>query len=172
MIYQSMERCNISYEDMNELAYGYTYIMFQYHKLVSVDRNNHKIVVYDTDSGETVNTIEQCGSDILVSDRGIVYKDLDYNIWLREWESEESKLLYDMAENDHKFVNYGTYDNQYIYGFYESDNECTLVEIMWDGGCRTGRVFENVSKSVELGLSAHNGVISFRQDGHVVFEHN
>ena len=36
----------------------------------------------------------------------------------------------------------------------------------------TGRVFENVSKSVELGLSANNGVISFRQDEHVVFEHN
>ena len=172
VIYQSMERCNISYEDINELAYGYSNIMLQYHKVVYVDRNNHKIIVYDADSGGTVNTIEQCGSDILVSDRGIVYKDLDYNIWLRDWESEDSRLLYDMAENDHRFVNYGTYDNQYIYGFYEDDNNCTLVEIMWDGGCRTGRVFENVSKSVELGLSANNGVISFRQDGHVVFEHN
>ena len=172
VIYQSMGRCNISYEDMNQLAYGYTYIMLQYHKLVSVDRNNNKIVVYDTDSGETVHTIERCGSDILVSDRGIVYKDPDYNIWLRDWESEDSKLLYDMAGNDYKFVNYGTYDNRYIYGFYEDDNKCTLVEIMWDGGCRTGRVFENVSKSVELGFSANNGVISFRQDGHVVFEHN
>ena len=77
-----------------------------------------------------------------------------------------------MAENNNKFVNYGTYDTQYIYGFYEDDNECTLVEIMWDGGCKTGRVFENVSKSVELDLSANNGVISFRQDEHVVFEHN
>ena len=170
MIYQSMDHCNISYENMNELAYGYSSIMLQYHKVVYVDTKNNKIIVYDADSGETVNTIEQCGSDILVSDRGIVYKDPDYNIRLREWESEDSRLLYDMAENDNKFVNYGTYDNQYIYGFYEGDNECTLVEIMWDGGYTTGRVFENVSKSVELGLSANNGVISFRQDGRVVFE--
>ena len=77
-----------------------------------------------------------------------------------------------MAENDNKFVNYGTYDNQYIYGFYEDNNECTLVKIMWDGGCTTGRVFENLSRSIELGLSANNGVISFRQDEHIVFEHN
>lgn len=172
VIYQNMDNCNISYEDINELAYGYSNIMLQYHKVVYVDRENNKIIVYDADSGETVNTIEQCGSDILVSDRGIVYKDLNHNIWLREWESEDSSLLYDMAEHDNKFVNYGTYDNQYIYGFYEDDNKCTLVEIMWDGGCRTGRVFENVSKSVELGLSANNGVISFLQDGYVVFEHN
>ena len=172
VIYRNMDNCNISYEDINELAYGYSSIMLQYHKVVYVDSKNNKIIVYDADSGEMVNTIEQCWSGILVSDRGIVYKDLDYNIWLREWESEDSRLLYDMAENDNKFVNYGTYDNQYIYGFYEGDNECTLVEIMWDGGCTTGRVFENVSKSVELGLSANNGVISFRQDDHVVFEHN
>lgn len=172
VIYQSMDHCNISYEDMNELAYGYSSIMLQYHKVVYVDTKNNKIIVYDADSGEPVNTIEQCWSGILVSDRGIVYRDLDYNIWLREWESESSRLLYDMAENDNKFVNYGTYDNQYIYGFYEGDNECTLVEIMWDGGHTTGRVFENVSKSVELGLSANNGVISFRQDGQVVFDYN
>ena len=172
VIYRNMDNCNISYEDINELAYGYSSIMLQYHKVVYVDRKNNKIIVYDADSGEKVNTIEQCWSDMLVSDRGIVYKDLDYNIWLREWESKDSRLLYDMTENDNKFVNYGTYDNQCIYGFYEGDNECTLVEIMWDGGCITGRVFENVSKSVELGLSANNGVISFRQDEHVVFEHN
>ena len=172
VIYQNLDNCHISYEDINELAYGYSNIMLQYHKVVYVDRKNNKIIIYDADSGETVNTIEQCLGDILVSDRGIVYKDMDYNIWLREWESEDSGLLYDMAENDNKFVNYGTYDNQYIYGFYEDDNECTLVEIMWDGGCTTGRVFENVSKSVDLGLSANNGVISFWQDEYVVFEQN
>ena len=172
VIYRNMDNCNISYEDINELAYGYSSIMLQYHKVVYVDSKNNKIIVYDADSGEKVNTIEQCWIGILVSDRGIVYKDLDYNIWLREWENEDSKLLYDMAEYNNKFVNYGTYDNQYIYGFYEDDNECTLVKIMWDGGCTTGRVFEDVSKSVELGLSANNGVISFRQDEHVVFEHN
>ena len=172
VIYRNMDNCNISYEDINELAYGYSSIMLQYHKVVYVDSKNNKIIVYDADSGEKVNTIEQCWIGILVSDWGIVYRDLDYNIWLREWESKDSKLLYDMAENDNKFVNYGTYDNQYIYGFYEDDNECTLVKIMWDGGCTTGRVFENVSKSVELGLSANNGVISFQQDEHVVFEHN
>lgn len=172
MVYQNMDHCNILYEDINNLAYGYTSIMFQYHKFVYEDINNNKVIVYDTDSGETVNMIEQCEIGILVSDRGIVYRDLDYNIWLREWENEDSTLLYDMAANDNKFVNYGTYDNQYIYGFYEDGNECTLVELMWDGGFKTGRVFENVSKAVELRFSANNGVISFLQDGHVVFEHN
>ena len=146
--------------------------MFQYHKFVYEDKKNNKIIVYDTDSGETVSIIEQCEIGILVSDRGIVYRDPDYNIWLREWENEDSTLLYDMAANDNKFVQYGTYDNQYIYGFYEDGNECTLVQLMWDGGCKIGRVFENVSKVVELRFSANNGVISYLQDGHVVFEPN
>ena len=173
VIYQNMDHCNILYEDINELAFGYTSIMFQYHKFIYRDGKNNKIIVYDTDSGETVNMIEQCVVlNILVSDRGIVYRDPDYNIWLREWESEDSTLLYDMAANDNKFVNYGTYDNQYIYGFYEDGNECTLVELMWDGGYKIGRVFENVGKAFELRFSANNGVISFLQDGHVVFEHN
>ena len=172
MVYQNMDHCNILYEDINNLAYGYTSIMFQYHKFVYEDRNNNKVIVYDTDSGETVNIIEQCEIGILVCDRGIVYRDPDYNIWLREWENENSTLLYDMAANDNKFVQYGTYDNQYIYGFYEDDNECTLVKLMWDGGYKIGRVFENVSKAVELRFSANNGVISFLQDGHVVFEPN
>lgn len=170
VIYQNMDNCNISYEDINELAYGYSSIMLQYHKVVYVDRKNDKVIVYDADSGEMVNTIEQCWSDILVSDRGIVYKDLDYNIWLREWGSTDSKLLYDMAENDNKFVNYGTLDDQCIYGFYEDGNECTLVEIMWEGGCKTGKTFKDVKKAIDLGFSVNNGVISYLQDGHYYFE--
>lgn len=169
-IYQQLDKCSIAHEDINALALHYTNIMFQYNKIIYLDRKNNKIDVYDADSGEMVNTIEQCGSDILVSDRGIVYKDLDYNIWLREWGSEDSKLLYDMVENDNKFVNYGTLDDQYIYGFYEDNNKCTLVEIMWEGGCKTGKIFESENKAIELGFSVNNGVISYLQDGYYIFE--
>ena len=79
MIYQQLDKCYIVHEDINALVFHYTNIMFQYHKFIYLDRKNNRIVVYDADSGETVNTIEQCGSDILDGDRGI------YNIWLREW---------------------------------------------------------------------------------------
>lgn len=170
IIYQQLDKCNIVHEDINALAFHYTNIMFQYHKFIYLDRKNNTIVIYDADSGKTLNTIEQCGSDILVSDRGIVYKDLDYNIWLREWGSEDSKLLYDIVENDNKFVNYGTLDDQYIYGFYEDNNKCTLVEIMWEGGCKTGKAFENEKQAIKLGFSVNNGVISYLQDGYYVFE--
>lgn len=172
ILYQQLDRCGISHEDINTLAFGYINMVFQYHKLVCLDRENNKIVVWDTDSGEVINRIEQCGSDILMGERGIVYRDLENNIWLKAWGQEESNCLYDMSEYDNQFVNYGTFDDQYIYGFYENEEACTLVKVKWEGGCETGRTFENTRMALELEFSANNGVISFVQDGHRIFEDN
>lgn len=170
IVFQQLDKCGILHENIYAMAPGYINMMFQYHKLVYLNSQDNSIFVYDTDSGEKINTIEQCGSDILVDYRGIVYKDLENNILLREWGQEDSAVLYDMEENDNKFINYGTFDEQYIYGFYESDDECLLVRIKWEGGCEEGRIFNGVGKAVELEFSANNGVISFRQDGHRIFE--
>lgn len=170
LLYQQLDRCGIPHEDINALAFGYVNMMFQYHKLVYLDRQDNKIMIYSTDSEKTIKIIDQCGSDVLVGDRGIVYKDLENNVLLRKWEGEDSKLLYDISEYNNNAVNYGTFDDHYIYGFYENGDECTLVKIKWEGGCEIGRTFEDVRIAVELGFSASNGVISFLQDGHRVFE--
>lgn len=170
ILYQKLDKCCILREEINELVFGYVSIMFQYHKLVCLDREENRIIVYDVDSGESINTINNCGSDILVCGQGIVYKDSKKNILLREWNDENDVVLYDISEHGGKIVNYGTFDKQYIYGFYENSNECTLVKISWAGVCETSRTFEGVDLAVELGFSANNGVISFLQDGRRIFE--
>lgn len=170
LVYKALDRCGILREDMSALAYGYTDMMFRYHKAVCCDGQNNKIIVYDTDSGEIINLIEQCMSDVLVSEEGIVYKDLNNNILFREWEEKDSRMLYDVSENDNISVNYGTFDDQYIYAFRENENECTLIKISWEGECETGRKFENVTRAFELGFSINDGVTSFLQDGCRIFE--
>lgn len=169
-IYQQMAKCGIPQENINAFLPGYTNAAFQYHKFVYLDRNSEKIIVYDTDSGEKLSELENCGSDLLLTERGFVYKDLAQNIYYREWESQTSKLLYDVRENQGLTVNYGTYDNEYIYGFYENSGECILVKISWEGECVKDKIFQNINKAVEIGFSVNNGVRSYWQNGHIIFE--
>lgn len=169
-IYQEMAQCGISQENINAFAAGYTNAAFQYHKFVYLDRNNEKIIVYDTDSGEKLSELERCGSDLLLTEKGFVYKDLEQNIYFRKWESQTSELLYNVGEHQGLTVNYGTYDNQYIYGFYENDEESILVKISWEGECTKDKVFQNINKAVEISFSINNGVRSYLQNGHIIFE--
>ncbi len=170
VLYQQLDRCGILHEDISALAYGYINTMLQYQKLVYLDRQNNKIIIYDTESGEIINLIDQCESDVLVTEWGIVYKDLDNNILFRKWIEEDSEMLYDISENNDIFVNYGTFDDQYIYGFDESENECILIKITWEGKCETDKEFENEGIAVNLGFSINNGIISFLHDGYRIFE--
>lgn len=79
-------------------------------------------------------------------------------------------MLYEMSENDNRYINYGTFDEQYIFGFYEDGDECTLVKIKWEGGIEIGRTFEDEKFCQDLELSTNDGVVSYIQDGYRVFE--
>lgn len=170
IVYQILDNCGISHTDINNLLFGYVTMIFEYQKLLYFDEQKKEITVYDTKSGKKIDTLDQCRSDVLISDRGIIYKDLENDILLKKWDTEEPSILYDMSENDNRYINYGTFDEQYIFGFYVDGDDCTLVKIKWEGGSEIGRTFEDEKFCKDLRLSANNGVVSYMQDGYRVFE--
>lgn len=169
-VYQILERCGYSKEDAAMLPAGYTNAIFQYHKLVCREPAQNRIFVYDTDTGNRVKEITDTQSDVLLSNRGVVYKDLAENIYLQSWNRETAELLYEAGAHDQESVNYGTYDEDFLYGFVEEKTQCTLIKLSWEGGYERGKTFTGVEKAVQLGFSVNHGVAGYWQNGQVIFE--
>ena len=74
------------------LPAGYTNAIFQYHKLVCREPAQNRIFVYDTDTGSRVKEITDAQSDVLLSNRGVVYKDLAENIYFAELERRDCRI--------------------------------------------------------------------------------
>lgn len=170
LVYQILERCGYSKEDVAMLPVGYTNAMFQYHKLVCRDPAQNRIFIYDTDTGNRVKEITDTQSDVLLSNRGVVYKDLAENIYLQSWNGETAELLYEAGAHDQESVNYGTYDEEFLYGFVEEETQCTLIKLSWEGGYERSKTFTGVEKAVQLGFSVNHGVAGYWQNGQVIFE--
>ena len=170
LVYQILERCGYSKEDAAMLPAGYTNAMFQYHRLVCRDPAQNRIFIYDTDMGNRIKEITDTQSDVLLSDRGVVYKDLAENIYLQGWSGETAELLYEAGAHDQEIVNYGTCDEEFLYGFVEEEMKCTLIKISWEGGYERSKTFTGVEKAVQLGFSVNHGVAGYWQNGQVIFE--
>ena len=170
MVYQILERCGYSKEDAAMLPAGYTNAIFQYHKLVCREPAQNRIFVYDTDTGKRVKEITDTQSDVLLSNRGVVYKDLAENIYLQSWNGETAELLYEAGAHDQESVNYGTYDEEFLYGFVEEETQCTLIKLSWEGGYERSKTFTGVEKAVQLGFSVNHGVAGYWQNGQIIFE--
>ena len=170
LVYQILERCGYSKEDVAMLPVGYTNAMFQYHKLVCRDPAQNRIFIYDTDTGNRVKEITDTQSDVLLSNRGVVYKDLAENIYLQSWNGETAELLYEAGAHDQEIVNYGTCDEEFLYGFVEEEMKCTLIKLSWEGGYERSKTFTGVEKAVQLGFSVNHGVAGYWQNGQVIFE--
>lgn len=170
MVYQILERCGYSKEDAAMLPAGYTNAIFQYHKLVCREPAQNRIFVYDTDTGNRVKEITDTQSDVLLSNRGVVYKDLAENIYLQSWNGETAELLYEAGAHDQESVNYGTYDEEFLYGFVEEKTQCTLIKLSWEGGYERSKTFTGVEKAVQLGFSVNHGVAGYWQNGQIIFE--
>lgn len=169
-VYQILERCGYSKEDAAMLPAGYTNAIFQYHKLVCREPAQNRIFVYDTDTGNRVKEITDAQSDVLLSNRGVVYKDLAENIYLQSWNGETAELLYEAGAHDQESVNYGTYDEEFLYGFVEEETQCTLIKLSWEGGYERSKTFTGVEKAVQLGFSVNHGVAGYWQNGQIIFE--
>ena len=169
-VYQILERCGYSKEDAAMLPAGYTNAIFQYHKLVCREPAQNRIFVYDTDTGNRVKEITDTQSDVLLSNRGVVYKDLAENIYLQSWNGETAELLYEAGAHDQESVNYGTYDEEFLYGFVEEETQCTLIKLSWEGGYERSKTFTGVEKAVQLGFSVNHGVAGYWQNGQIIFE--
>lgn len=170
MVYQILARCGYSKEDAAMLPAGYTNAIFQYHKLVCREPAQNRIFVYDTDTGNRVKEITDTQSDVLLSNRGVVYKDLAENIYLQSWNGETAELLYEAGAHDQESVNYGTYDEEFLYGFVEEETQCTLIKLSWEGGYERSKTFTGVEKAVQLGFSVNHGVAGYWQNGQIIFE--
>ena len=170
MVYQILERCGYSKEDAAMLPAGYTNAIFQYHKLVCREPAQNRIFVYDTDTGNRVKEITDTQSDVLLSNRGVVYKDLAENIYLQSWNGETAELLYEAGAHDQESVNYGTYDEEFLYGFVEEKTQCTLIKLSWEGGYERSKTFTGVEKAVQLGFSVNHCVAGYWQNGQIIFE--
>lgn len=100
----------------------------------------------------------------------MVYKDLAENIYLQSWNGETAELLYEAGAHDQESVNYGTYDEEFLYGFVEEETQCTLIKLSWEGGYERGKTFTGVEKAVQLGFSVNHGVAGYWQNGQIIFE--
>ena len=126
--------------------------------------------MHDTDTGKRVKEITDVQSDVLLSNRGVVYKDLAENIYLQSWNGETAELLYEAGAHDQESVNYGTYDEEFLYGFVEEKTQCTLIKLSWEGGYERSKTFTGVEKAVQLGFSVNHGVAGYWQNGQIIFE--
>ena len=53
---------------------GYTNVLFQYHKLICRDASQKRVCIYNADTGKWVKEITDEQSDVLLSNRGVVYR--------------------------------------------------------------------------------------------------
>ena len=127
------------------------------------------IYVYDVETGSRGFNIDNCSTDILMFDKGMVYKDNEQNIHYIEWTGNDPIIIYSTAGGNPP-VNYGTIDQDYLYGFIENDDASELVRISLDGKKEEIKRFPGVKKAVELGLSVNNGVLSYWDSGSIIFE--
>lgn len=161
-----MGRCGIT-EGNAGFPFGFlnTYIMQG--KLVVYEDSG--ISVYDVGTATLGFHIDNCSTDVLMFDKGIVYKDNEQNIYYKEWTGNDPIIVYSTADGNPP-VNYGTIDWDYIYGFIEDGDASELIRIGLDGKAEEIRRFPGIKKAVELGLSVNNGVLSYWDDGSIVFE--
>ncbi|MBQ8667166.1 MAG: hypothetical protein IJ526_09920 [Lachnospiraceae bacterium] len=161
-----MGRCGIT-EGNAGFPFGFlnTYVM-RGKIVVYVDSG---IYVYDVETGSRGFNIDNCSTDILMFDKGMVYKDNEQNIHYIEWTGNDPIIIYSTAGGNPP-VNYGTIDQDYLYGFIENDDASELVRISLDGKKEEIKRFPGVKKAVELGLSVNNGVLSYWDSGSIIFE--
>ena len=167
IIYQKLEECGLSGRDINNLEPGYLNAFFNMNVFIYMDRDNKEIVIYDTNTNKAITKLEECESDVLISDIGLVYK-RDADIYLKRWYEDKTTLLYDAKPNE--FINYGTYDKKYVYVFSENENKVKCIKISWEGEIEDYKYFDFTKLAINLELSASNGVVSYRQNENIIFE--
>lgn len=168
-IINALLACNISVSSINELEAGYVSTYFEYGYFILYDEQENQITIYDASSRQIINTISECGRDIIVMEKGIVYRGVDGCIYVCGWKNNDSQLLYSPIENENQNLNYGTYDSEYLYAFIENNPDVELVRISWEGECQPLMTIGNVKRTVALGLSVNKGYLSFRQNGTLNF---
>ena len=100
-------------------------------KIFFLENENNQLEIYSSNA-ELLNTINDYMGNVMLVDNSIVYYDTDNNIHLCLLDSYDDKIIYNY--NNNIFLNYGAYDENGIYGFYnKAPNEYLIVQLLWDG---------------------------------------
>ena len=191
-VFQALERCGLSGGDIRNLPAGYSVALTEYHRMVLRLPEEQTLRLYDTQNGQQITKLVECQNDILMMPQGVIYKKQTGDIYFQSWTEGENanQLLYQPAAYEGKDINYGTYDEGYLYGFWEEQGNSTLVRISFEDkqentdtsdsdaqnrGGFTRKVqelntFDGVNRAVDLGLSVNHGMISYWQDDEMVWE--
>ncbi len=191
-VFQALERCGLSGGDIRNLPAGYSVALTEYHRMVLRLPEEQILQLYDTQNGQQIAKLTECQNDILMMPQGVIYKKQTGDIYFQSWTEGENanQLLYQPAAYEGKDINYGTYDEGYLYGFWEEQGNSTLVRISFedkqenadtsdsDAQNRRGftrkvqelNTFDGVNRAVDLGLSVNHGVVSYWQDDKMVWE--
>lgn len=166
----ALHRCGLDTKNIIDFPAGYTNAYCLYKKIILFDRNQHGLKVFDANSGDILFELFNVLSDVLVTDHGLIYKDTSENIFYYGWNSSETKMIYNIVDNGGKSINYGTFDSDSMYGFIEEDQKCELLKISISTGEQQEiKTFDTTEKSIALGLSVNNKVVSYWQGGNIIF---
>ena len=191
-VFQALERCGLSGTDIRNLPTGYSVALTEYQRMVLRLPEEQTLQLYDTQKGQRIAKLAECQNDILMMPQGVIYKKQTGDIYFQSWTEGENanQLLYQPAAYEGKDINYGTYDEGYLYGFWEEAGNSTLVRISFedkqentntsDSDAQNRRdftrkvqelnTFDGVNRAVDLGLSVNHGMISYWQDDKMVWE--
>lgn len=168
LLYQALKDLSIPIDGIS-FPTGFTNTYFLYGKLTFFTSDGN-LCVYDKATNTLSFTIEDAEHDILLSDKGIVYHDSEYNIYTWDWNDTTPICIYSINQNRNQPVNYGTIEDGVIYGFIEENNSCIPVSIDWAGKIKTGRIINDVNRASDLGYSVNHGVQSYWQNGKLIFK--
>lgn len=152
-IINSLNELKIDVSNMNQFASGYVNTFFLQNKVVY--HNGNSLLICDLDN-HSVSEINNYKLNILVTDRGVVYTGTDGKIWIKKWESKEAEILY---EGD--FLNYGAYNENYIFVFEETENSVKCFKLSYDGKLTEVICVDNMNRAIDLLFSAYENYICF-----------
>jgi len=95
--------------------------------------NPSGIFIYNKD-GKQLDKIEGTFFNIMLADKGVVYTDEAYNIYLYSYNEPYNSNIIFKPDSIRAYFNYAVYDQNGLYGIYKNkDNKYILARLSWNG---------------------------------------
>lgn len=131
--------------------------------------NPSGIFIYNKD-GKQLDKIEGTFFNIMLADKGVVYTDEAYNIYLYSYNEPYNSNIIFKPEEHIPYFNYTVYDQNGLYGIYKNkDNKYILARLSWNGGIKILHTFSSKEELTGLGVSAFGSGCAFLIDGKFEF---
>lgn len=131
--------------------------------------NPSGIFIYNKD-GKQLDKIEGTFFNIMLADKGVVYTDEAYNIYLYSYNEPYNSNIIFKPDSIRAYFNYAVYDQNGLYGIYKNkDNKYILARLSWNGGIKILHTFSSKEELKGLGVSAFGSGCAFLIDGKFEF---